>query len=798
MKTVLSTSADPLAVRRLTSSLESHDGFADAIAQLKQGQRATFDGAWGSASALLAATLQRHAPAPVLAVCAQASDVDELVDDLKLFTDADLWTFPAWEVEPNEQNIHDDVYGDRLRTLKRLLSWREVDDARPPLIATSVESLLQPTPSRDSIRKTSRWLRQGDTLDVDETLRWLVGQHFHATSAVQLPGEFSQRGGILDVFAPDWQRPIRIELFGDQIESIRQFDVNTQRSLAALEEVEVTVLEPTTKPDAYLTDYLPPASWVMLIEPELLQQRGEAYVGRLERPDALHTVSGVMTELSRFALASAAGLSPGTWEVHCCLQTESVERFSGEVGRVREELSCTAQDASVFVVTPTAAEVKRLTEIFSGTSLLEERRLQFVIGRLRRGFRLVPENTVLVSADELFHRAAVRRVPRRHLGKAIDSFLDLRPGDLVVHLSHGIGRYRGIELLDKQGQVEEHLQIEFAESAKLYVPATKIDLVQKYVGGRQGRPSLARLGGTSWLRHKRAAEAAVQDMAAEMLELQAERLSRPGIAASPDGQWQQEFDASFPYEETDDQRQAIDSIKADMESPRPMDRLLCGDVGFGKTEVAMRAAFKAVDNGYQVAVLVPTTILAEQHYQTFSERMAEFPFDIGRLSRFSSTKEQRELIEALAAGRVEVVIGTHRLASRDVRFHNLGLVIIDEEQRFGVEVKERLKSLRSTVDVLTMTATPIPRTLHMSLVGVRDISNLETAPEDRVAVETRVTRFNAEVIRHAVMRELNRGGQIFFVHNRVQAIAIIPVALPPDNFGQRGRGGSHNGASAFV
>jgi len=329
----------------------------------------------------------------------------------------------------------------------------------------------------------------------------------------------------------------------------------------------------------------------------------------------------------------------------------------------------------------------------------------------------------------------------------------------------------------------------------------RIDLVQKYVGGTKSRPTLARLGGKAWLRQKAAAEAAVTDMAAEMLEMQASRQMQPGIAFSEDSDWQQEFDTSFPYTETDDQVQAIRAIKYDMREARPMDRLLCGDVGFGKTEVAMRAAFKAVDNGYQVAVLVPTTILAEQHYRTFQQRMVEFPFDIARLSRFCSTAEQREILESLAAGRVDIVIGTHRLASRDIDFFNLGLVIIDEEQRFGVAVKERLKRLRSRVDVLTMTATPIPRTLHMSLVGVRDICNLETPPEDRLAVETRVARFDPQLIRHAVLRELNRGGQIYFVHNRVEDIEKVAQQLEfivPEATIRIGHGQMHEGELEHV
>ena len=325
--------------------------------------------------------------------------------------------------------------------------------------------------------------------------------------------------------------------------------------------------------------------------------------------------------------------------------------------------------------------------------------------------------------------------------------------------------------------MEEHLVLEFHGRTKLYVPATKIGLVQKYVGGSKSRPTLARLGGRLWQRQKDRVEAAVNDMAGDMLDLQAARASRPGIAFPSDTEWQREFDASFPYRETSDQLITIDAIKRDMCAGRPMDRLLCGDVGYGKTELAMRAVFKTVDAGYQAAVLVPTTLLCEQHLRTFSERMAEFPFEIAALSRFATRREQTEIIRRLEEGSLDVVIGTHRLAQPDVRFHNLGLVIIDEEQRFGVEVKERLKALRRIVDVLTMTATPIPRTLHMGLLGLRDISNLETAPEDRLAVETRVARFDPELIRPAVLRELNRGGQVFFVHNRVEDIENVARRL---------------------
>ncbi|MCA9120166.1 MAG: transcription-repair coupling factor [Planctomycetaceae bacterium] len=773
------TVTSELRLRELPSNLNRQAEFVDAVESLRAGGRATFDGVWGASSALLAAALSEQGDGPLLLVTAKSTDADLLADDLQLFTGKTPLRFPAWETEPNERVIQDEHFGERLRTLKYLLQGAASTpkDTSGTVIVTSIQSLLQPTPSLELVERSSRILRNGSQLDIDAFRRWLVDQRFHSTSAVELPGEFSVRGGIVDLFAPDWQWPVRIELFDNEIESIRRFDISSQRSLETLAEVEITIIQPTSHSTAHFADYLPATTWCLLIEPEQIDEQGRHYLTRIEHPADFHSVESVLSSFKPFASATASSLAPGATGVRCALPIESVERFSGDVKRVREELERSAASCHTFVVTPTEAEIERLHELFGETVVAKEQRLHFAVGQLSTGFRLLSEAVLLISATELFQRGEVRRVARRRLGKAIDSFHDLRAGDLVVHLSHGIGRYRGIELLDKQGQLEEHLQIEFRDRAKLYVPAAKIDLIQKYIGGTKTRPTLAKLGGATWLKQKQAAESAVMDMAVEMIELQAARQSRPGIAFAPDGEWQREFDSSFPYEETRDQLLAIDDIKGDMEASRPMDRLLCGDVGFGKTEMAMRAAFKAVDNGYQVAVLVPTTILAEQHYHTFSERMAEFPFDIGRLSRFCTTQEERQVVEGLKSGRIDIVIGTHRLASKDVTFHNLGLVIIDEEQRFGVEVKERLKSLRSTVDVLTMTATPIPRTLHMSLVGVRDISNLESPPEDRVAVETRVTRFSNELIRHAVLRELSRGGQIYFVHNRVQDIEVVAKKL---------------------
>ncbi len=784
MANVLSPTKAPRKLAELPRCLISQEGFVDAVTALQSGRPASFDGVWGSSCALLAAALSTQAPTALLVVSPRLNHFDDLSDDLELFLRSDAQKFPAWETDPGEHKLGDDVFGDRLRLLKQLsTSAADLGPTSPgvpttQVFTTSIQALLQAVPAKKTVARNTRVLAAGSTVDVDELLDWLVRHKFHHTSAVELPGEFSARGGIVDIFAPDWIRPVRIEFFDTEVESIRSFEVSSQRSLERLDQVEITVLAPEENADAHFTGYLPPDTWMLLVEPGQVEEEGRQYLKRLSSTDGCHSVSSVLKQLYEFPLATASSLAEGAFETKCQLQVESIERFgAADLSAIKSELDKVGDGHEVHLVVQTEAEVERLQEILSSTSLAARGKLHYTVGHLHHGFRLVRDRIIVISGGELFHRGELRRSPRRHLGKAIDSFLDLRQGDLVVHLGHGIGRYRGLKLLTKDEHVEEHLEIEFHGRTKIYVPASKIDLVQKYVGGTKGRPSLARIGGTAWQKQKKAAEAAVTDLAAEMLEVQAARSSRAGIAFGADTEWQREFDSSFPHQETPDQLSAWGAINQNMQSASPMDRLLCGDVGFGKTEVSMRAAFKAVESGYQVALLAPTTILVEQHFQSFRERMAEFPFDIARLSRFCTPKEQREAVAKLAMGQIDIVIGTHRLASKDVEFYNLGLVIIDEEQRFGVEVKQRLKTFRTTVDVLTMSATPIPRTLHMSLVGVRDISNLETPPEERIAVETRVTRFNAEIIRHAVMRELNRGGQIFFVHNRVNDIHVVEQKL---------------------
>ncbi len=759
----------------LAAQLEASPGLREAVERLQEGQSAAVGGVWGSSCALAVAALLRSAEHPLLVVTAREKECDTLESDLALFTRAPVVRLPAWESEGRERLARDEVFGGRLRALKRL-SGKDPTTEHAVVVA-SIQSLMQPVPSRDDLAAATRRLAVEQTLDADAFCAWLAEGGFQNTTAVELPGEFARRGGIIDVFAPDADHPVRLELFGDELESIRGFDVATQRSIESLTVIELTAMSPGVSHRTHATAYLPEGAWVALVEPQEIDEQGRHFYGLLEDPSACLTVGTTVKELTGFTNITIAGVPAAEAAAVAHARFESVERFSGEVQRVREELETAAGEDRVYLIADTEAEMQRLGELFAGSTLADSGRLRLALGRLERGFRAADQGAVLISAAELFHRSEVQRPSQRKLGRAIDSFLELRQGDLVVHLAHGIGRYRGLKLIQKEAGAEEHLELEYFGGTRVYVPTSKIDLVQKYVGGRKAKPNLAKIGGAAWAKQKQAAERAVTDLAAEMLELQAARESRPGIAFPGDTPWQAEFDAAFPYQETDDQLAAIDAIKEDMTAAKPMDRLLCGDVGFGKTEVAMRAAFKAIDAGYQVAVLVPTTVLAEQHRRTFSERMAEFPFEIASLSRFSTTKQTRETLQNTVEGKVDLVIGTHRLVSPDVEFQNLGLIVIDEEQRFGVQIKERLKALRASVDVLTMTATPIPRTLHLSLLGVRSISNLETAPKDRVAVETRLTRFNEETIRHAVLRELNRDGQVYFVHNRVHDIQKVAHRL---------------------
>ena len=761
----------------LTHLLANQTDFMDTVATLQEGQGASVDGVWGSSCALVSAAINTGGFPVNLIVLPEGKQIDDFCDDLTLFTDQEVFAFPVLDSGASRKSYgNDEQQGERIRILKRLLGYdrREMTACS---IVTSVQALLQPVPTKQSLVAATRSLQVGDSFDIENLQTWLVENGFHATSAVELPGEFSRRGGILDIYAPEWEQPVRLEFWDEELESLRRFDVRTQRSIESLDRIEVTSIQSYYGGEEHLANYLPRGSNVTIVEMADLDIQAREYLKRADDFQRCHQVREVIQSLTQGGYLLLSALAAGELQHDLKLAFESVDRFSGDVDSISLQVERIGNDHQLVIVCPTQAEIQRMQEILQDTRAASRERIRFELGYLKQGFHWVSEKTVVLSVGELFRRTQLRRRQLRQKGKPLNSFTELKHGELVVHLAHGIGRYRGMELLEKEGYMEEHLVVEFHGQTRIYVPATRIDLVQKYIGGRKVRPALARIGGKTWQNQKQAAATAVADMAAELVELQATRMARPGITFQLDSVWQNEFDASFPYDETTDQLESIVDIKDDMHSTRPMDRLLCGDVGFGKTEVAMRAAFKAVDSGYQVAVLVPTTVLAEQHYQTFKSRMAQFPIDVARLSRFVSPAEQREALAGIASGKIDVVIGTHRIASKDVRFQNLGLVVIDEEQRFGVEIKERLKNVSNNVDVLTLSATPIPRTLHMSLVGVRDISNLLTAPEERIPIETRVLRSQDEIIQAAIHRELNRGGQVFFVHNRVNDIERVARKL---------------------
>ncbi|MEO6808355.1 MAG: transcription-repair coupling factor, partial [Isosphaeraceae bacterium] len=746
------------------------------LAALKNGRSATIDGAWGSAAPLTAAGLGLHAPQTLLIVLAHVGDVDDFAGDVATFAGVKPDVLPAWDRLPREAGPGDEVFGRRLRVARRLAG-----PLPPRFVVAPLQALLQPLPRAETLAGLSRTVRVGEVVPVENLARWLVERGSSRVEVVEVPGEFSLRGGILDVFPPDASEPVRIEFFGDEVESVRPFDPETQRSLDRWDSVNLTSL-PTLDgaPLAdlgHVADYLPEGTWVALVEPNDLKEEGTNYLGRCDDRRSLFSVEATFARLTRLPSITLSTLAASSLETTCHLRVESVERFSGELTKVKAELDSAAGLDRVLIACHNAGEVDRLREVFGDTSMAESNRLVLTVGRVRAGFRMIDAQTLVIGDNELFARPDVRRTTprRRYESRAIDSFLDLNEGDLVVHVNHGIARYLGLQLVDKAAEhAEEQLVLEFAEGTRLYVPIAKVDLVQKYIGGGKATPPLSKIGTSSWEKKKKRVAEAVVDLAAELIDIQAQRASQGGFAyPAENSHYMTEFEASFPYQETPDQALAIEAIKGDMAQARPMDRLLCGDVGYGKTEVAMRAAFKAIDAGKQVAVLVPTTVLAEQHHRTFNSRMAEFPFTIEVVNRFRPKKEIKDTLKRAALGAVDVLIGTHRIVQKDVSFKDLGLVIIDEEQRFGVEDKEWLKSLRATVDVLTLSATPIPRTLHLSLLGIRDIANLETPPPDRKAIETRIGRWDDETIRRAIHRELNRDGQVYFVHNRVHDIQNI-------------------------
>ena len=731
-------------------------------------------GLTGSARALAVAELLQAHPRPALVVVANLADAHRWTQDLKVFG-ANVLEFPPAEPRLWRGGHHREADAERAVIARRLAV------AEPVTVVATPAALIIPLWSREEFAGRTLRLAKGDSLDRELLLEALERCGYERVETVVSVGQWSLRGGIVDVYSPSQAGPARLEFFGDDIESIRLFDPTSQRSVGPIDELLVLPLAPEDEAPATsvrLLDYLPAAAPVVVDLPKLLDEATDETVN--EAPLRERLAGRQIVELSLVAGTSSAAAGVTAPATEITLETQEVPRFTGRFNQLTSEIARWRIEG--FRVRLTVADERQAEHVRQilrehqveaqvAPSLEGSESLAIVVGECSTGFSIPALGLIVLTEGELFgaRRRSLRR-PKYQRGAALTAFTDLAPGDIIVHEDHGLGRYLGLQTMKVGDRESDFLLLEYSEGNRLYLPVERLELISKYLGGDAGAARLDRLGGASWQRVKESVRAALREMAEGLLRLYAQRAVADGHGFAADTPWQREFEAAFRFEETADQLKAIEDTKRDMEAGRPMDRLVAGDVGYGKTEVALRAAFKTVADGMQVAVLVPTTVLAQQHWSTFADRFAPFPAKVELLSRFRSPKEQKVIVEGLRQGTVDVVIGTHRLLSKDVEFKNLGLMVIDEEHRFGVAHKERMKQLRASVDVLALTATPIPRTLYMSLSGVRDMSVIETAPLDRLPVETVIRRFSRAVIKEALERELERGGQVFFVHNRVQSL----------------------------
>ena len=760
-----------------------------------EGMRSVARGSAGSATHLIAGAMARETGRPVLLVVAHLDEADEAVDEL-LSAGIGAQRLPALEGLPGESAGALDLFAERLVCVRTA-----TQGPMPEVLVTPVQALMQAVPTPTSVPTLSRTLAAGRDAPMSDLVRWLEHAGYQRREVIEEIGEFAVRGGILDIFPPTGGAggkgvPVRLDFFGVNDEKITEIDLDTMGSDRSLPSIDLVAADPRavqSEAGVLFPSLLPKGVVVVLSELAEIVEQARGYFERATDDRGLFGPPAVLASLQKHAhaLVEINRFSAGSAQADALVELPArpVQPFSKELAEAIQELVSLGQDGRVVVCCQNEGEHQRFGELLAQHATEPTVRPEALIAYVHEGFGWGIENDRtlwIIPYHELLNRFTVRRRGGRiSAGRAMDTFLDLSIGDHVVHADHGIALLSGLALMKprdlpstggkprKEQDEQEYLVLEFAGKSKLYVPATQIDLIQKYVGGFHGKPPLSTLGGTRWQSQKDRVGESVRDLAGELLRVRATREHMPGVAYPPDTPWQAEFEEEFPYEETEDQLAALAAIKADMGKSKPMDRLVCGDVGFGKTEVAIRAAFKAAEFGKQVAVLVPTTVLAEQHERTFRSRFAGYPFRVESLSRFKEPREVREIVEATRKGQVDVLIGTHRVLSEDVRFSDLGLVIVDEEQRFGVEHKERLLRLRLTADVLTLSATPIPRTLHMALLGIRDISNLTTAPVDRRAIVTEVLPYNERRIQQAIRRELAREGQVFFVHNRVHNIREV-------------------------
>ncbi|MFA4858393.1 MAG: transcription-repair coupling factor [Candidatus Margulisiibacteriota bacterium] len=770
-----------MILSKLIQPVQDREDTQKIIAALKlAGAPVAVGGVVGGRESLLFAALQCHFKNFSLIITPSILSAERKYQDLLNFLpEADIELLPRLDSLPFESTSPSlDLQGKRITSLHKILT------GQVKVLVAPIKALIFKLPAKKFIQNNIINFTCGERVNLDELSHKLIGMGYTRVNLVGERGEFAVRGGIVDIFTSDQENPCRVELDDDQIVSLRAVDPLSQRSISKIDSARVLPAKELS-PEATLADYLPKDARVMLSEKvevarvidELIQevyaaekfdQKNYAQQLAFADFDAMAQQFGSCPQLLCSPFLAPADLT--------FLSDGQVNNYS-HFASFREELT-KALARRQEKKTPTIIISKHavsLREIFNEENVAAE----IIDGQLTSGFNLDDLNTWVLSDYEIFGEKGSGVTHEKQSIEGIDQIhtLNLDPGDYVVHENYGIGKYLGMEILEDIGSKQEYLAIEYAGEDQLHVPITAMGLITKYSSGSDLHPKLDHLGSKQWLNTKGRAKKKIREMTKELLALYAERSARPGFAYAPDDIWQKELATSFEYEETPDQKKAIIEIKQDMETARPMDRLLCGDVGYGKTEVAIRAAVKAVSSGKQVAVLVPTTVLAKQHFLTFSERLKSFPIKIEMLSRFKDKGEQKQIVEEMKLGRIDIIIGTHRLLSKDVAFADLGLLVIDEEHRFGVAHKEKIKMLKLSVDVLTLTATPIPRTLHMSLAGTRDLSLINTPPLDRSPVRTYVLDWNEAVVKEAILREVERGGQIYFVHNFVHSIDAMAAQL---------------------
>ena len=729
----------------------------------------------------------------------------EIYEDYR-FYDRKVYSYPAKDLLFFQADIHGNLLiRQRMKVIKALLEEKELT------VVTSIDGCMDFLESLEKIKEQLIHYESDSTVDIEQLKNQLVALGYERVGQVEMPGQFSVRGGIVDIYCLTEENPWRIELWGDEIDSIRSFDPESQRSLENLEELTIypAVEHIGDKDMVSFLDYFPEERTIIFLdEPNRLTEKGGAVEeeyrqSRMHREEKgsrnlpenwLCSFEQLQKELNKRNCISVCALEPkqAGWKVRekFYLEVKSISAYNNSFELLVKDLhQYKKQGYRIALLSGSRTRAERLAKdlqeeglaAFYGQDYDREicpGEIMVVYGHAKKGFEYPLIKFAVMTESDIFGQEQKKKKKKNYSGSRIQDFAELSVGDFVVHEKHGLGIYRGIEKVEVDRIVKDYIKIEYRGGSNLYIPATQLDCLQKYSGADASKaPKLNKLGTQEWNKTKSKVRGAVKNIAKELVELYAVRQEKEGYVCGPDTVWQREFEEMFPYEETEDQLSAIEDAKRDMESTRIMDRLICGDVGYGKTEVALRAAFKEVQESRQVAYLAPTTILAQQIYNTFVQRMKEFPVRVELLCRFRTPAQQKKAIEDLKKGQVDVIIGTHRILSKDVQFKNLGLLIVDEEQRFGVTHKEKIKQLKKDVDVLTLTATPIPRTLHMSLIGIRDMSVLEEPPMDRMPIQTYVMEYDEETVREAINRELRRGGQVYYVYNRVTDIADVALRI---------------------